>query len=345
MSDYEISEIDLKNATDDLYAQLNHNTNLMRRERLPDDPPVSLEETTQNFKTIPPFVGFKAWKACQPGSPEIIGFAAAIWLNTEENQHLVQMELDVLPEHRQRGLGRRLLRGIVDTARQQNRRLIVTHTNSRSPGGAAFLARVGAKRGLEAHTNQLDLNDLNRELVKKWLAEVPARAPGYELGFWDGEYPEEQIEAISELWELTNQQPLGDMEIEDSHYSPEMLRQMERNLFARGQKRWTYYVVDRESEMLVGYTELSWHPGRSHIRSQGMTGVFPEHRNQGLGRWLKAVMLARVLKEEPPVRFIRTGNANDNAPMLKINNALGFKPYYASTLWQLEVEKAAEYLS
>jgi len=76
-----------------------------------------------------------------------------------------------------------------------------------------------------------------------------------------------------------------------------------------------------------------------------MTGVFPQYRNQGLGRWLKAAMLERVLRERPEVKFVRTGNADSNAAMLKINNQLGFKPYIASALWQVELSKVQGYLN
>ena len=31
--------------------------------------------------------------------------------------------------------------------------------------------------------------------------------------------------------------------------------------------------------------------------------------------------------------------------MMKINNELGFKPYIADCVWQVETEKVAEYLS
>jgi GNAT superfamily N-acetyltransferase len=75
-----------------------------------------------------------------------------------------------------------------------------------------------------------------------------------------------------------------------------------------------------------------------------MTGVFPQYRKKGLGRWLKAAMLEKVLKELPQVKFIRTGNADSNAAMLRINNELGFKPYMADTLWQVELQKVFEYL-
>jgi len=76
-----------------------------------------------------------------------------------------------------------------------------------------------------------------------------------------------------------------------------------------------------------------------------MTGVFPQYRNKGLGRWLKAAMLDKVLKERPQVKYVRAGNADSNAVMLKINTALGFKPYTADALWQVELQKVLDYLN
>lgn len=66
--------------------------------------------------------------------------------------------------------------------------------------------------------------------------------------------------------------------------------------------------------------------------------MMAEHRGCGLGKWLKAAMLGRVLRERPEAKEIRTGNADSNAPMLAINHRLGFKPYFAGTKWQVEPE-------
>ena len=75
------------------------------------------------------------------------------------------------------------------------------------------------------------------------------------------------------------------------------------------------------------------------------TGVSPEFRGRGLGRWLKAAMLDRIVRERPGVKFVRTGNADSNAAMLGINRALGFTPYVSRCVWQLETEKALAYLA
>jgi hypothetical protein len=42
---------------------------------------------------------------------------------------------------------------------------------------------------------------------------------------------------------------------------------------------------------------------------------------------------------------VRTGNADSNAAMLKINTDLGFRPYQSDNVWQIEVERVKEYLA
>ena len=73
--------------------------------------------------------------------------------------------------------------------------------------------------------------------------------------------------------------------------------------------------------------------------------MLPEYRNHGLGRWLKAAMLAKVARERPLVRWVRTDNATTNAPMLKINEELGFRPYRGESVWQVDLEQVRAYLA
>jgi GNAT superfamily N-acetyltransferase len=258
---------------------------------------------------------------------------------------MVEFEIDVLPEFRRQGLARRLLALIVEVPRRENRRLMITNTNERVPAGAAFMERLGARKGMASHTNQLKIAELDRDLMRAWLARAPERAAGFELGLWEGTYPEADIQAIANLYEVMNTAPRDDLEVDDYHFTPEQIRQWENSMFARGNLRWTLHVREKSSGRFAGYTEVWWHPNRPAILNQFGTGIFPEFRNRGLGRWLKAAMLEKVLRERPQVQFVRTGNADSNAAMLKINNELGFKPYISRITWQVETERVEEYIS
>jgi mycothiol synthase len=343
-SNIQIHPFNTKEASQAEYASLNRHTNRLRHEYLPDDPPIPLEESIQELKHLPPFVEIKMWCAWDSNHGEIIAAGNVGLLRMEENQHLAQIDITVQPNYRRQGLGRQLLALLNEAAHADHRRLLLAQTYDRMPAGEAFMTRLSAQKGLEGHVNQLRMAELDHGLIERWLEQGRGHAAEFELGLWDGPYPEGQLAAVVQLVELTNQQPFGDIEIEDMHMTPEQLRQSEQQLFARGSQRWTFYIVEKMTGRFAGYTETVWNPNRPEILRQDMTGVFPEYRHKGLGRWLKAAMLYKVLKERPQVKYVRTGNADVNAAMLKINNELGFQPYMANALWQVDVDRVLTYL-
>lgn len=337
---FEIQDVDLKNLSETELQRLSDFNNTLRAERLPDDPPVGLEETRARLAHIPDFVEIRAWSVLD--DQKLIGNADFVILHMDTNQHLAQFSIDVRPEYRRRGIGRAFLETVVKAALEKNRTLLINHTSSRVPSGASFLERYGFTPGLESRVSQLDLKELAPALLEDWIAQSEERASGFELGFWDGPYPHEELPAITELMGVMNTAPRGDLEVEDFNWTPEMLRQLEDNIFGAGGKRITAYAKERATGRFAGFTEITYHPNRPQILNQGGTGVFPAFRNLGLGRWLKAATLQRVRQGLPDARFVRTGNATSNAAMLAINVALGFKPYFTHTDWQADTNTVLE---
>ena len=341
----EIRSFEIQAASEADYAALNQHSNLLRKERMPDDPPIPLEETIKELNNIPSYVDLKRWCVWDTFLNQVLAEGSVQLLKIEENKHLAQFDITVQPTLRRQGWGRKLLGLITGYAQAQDRRLLVAQTYDCILGGEAFMKRLGAQKGMEGHINQLRIADLDRQLLEDWLQRGQSLASEFELGIWEGPYPEQQLPAIAQLFELTNQQPFGELEIEDMHMTSDQIRQMDKLIFSRGSQRWTFYIVEKSTGKFVGYTETVWNPNRPELLNQDMTGVFPEYRKKGLGRWLKAAMLDKVVKERPQVKFVRTNNADVNAAMLKINNELGFYPYMAGTFWQVDISKVLAYLS
>ena len=338
-----IRPFDFVNATETEYRAMNTFENHMRAEKEPDDPPIPLSESIQGWRNMPDGEKVWAWTIWQ--DDETIVASAHIWINCVDNLHLAALELEVAPERRRQGLARQLLPLITERAALEGRRLLQADTYDHIPAGASFMQRLGAQKGLDGHVNQLRLAELDLGLLQQWQAQAMPLATDFELGLWCDAYPQEHLPAMAALaTTLYNSQPRDQLDEGDRVITPEDLRDDERYWAAKGTECWTFYLLERATGQFVGYTQVMWNANRPALLEQGMTGVYPAYRNRGLGRWLKAAMLDKVLSDRPQVQFVRTGNADSNAAMLKLNHALGFKPFVGGSIWQVETEQVAAYL-
>lgn len=339
----QIQPFDPKTGTDADWQAITALSNLRASIILPEDPPLTSEFIKQNWLSTPPIITDYHWFAWN-GDGELVGRGEVGFINMEENKHLGQVFLFVHPGWRRQGIGSQFLSLITQKALEYNRRLLIGNIFERDPDGQEFARKIGAEIGLATHTNQLKLTEVNLRLVRFWIERAPERACDYVLEFWEGPYPEEDIERAAVMVGAMNQAPTGDLDIDHFKYTPDLLRQIEAMYASQGVGRWTYVARHMPTGDLAGYTDILWQPAKPNIGFIDATGVLEQHQNHGLGRWLKAAMIEKILAEKPEVTLIRTGNADMNAPMLKINNELGFKPYQANSVVQVSLEKVAAYL-
>lgn len=94
-----------------------------------------------------------------------------------------------------------------------------------------------------------------------------------------------------------------------------------------------YWVAELDGE-LIGMSFLRYPPVRGHVWT-GFTGSHPEHRGKGVASAVKMETLAQAIALGVPL--VRTDNDERNAPMLHINEKLGYHsiPAWVSHLKRL----------
>jgi mycothiol synthase len=344
VGDVTIEEVDSAMLSDDDMRDLMAFWHVLDEEAHPEDPPQTFESVANEVRIKPSFVRNRTFFG-RDGSNAIVATAFAMWALTEDNQHLIDTSIRVRADHRRQGLGRALLARMIEAAEGGGRTTMVLRSTDRVPAGEAFARRIGAKLGLTQGMNRLVLAEADRELVRRWVDEGPRRAPGYSLVAIDGPYRDDLIEQIIDLSTVMNTAPREDLDQEDEIPTVEQAREMEAAHAQVHLERWYLAALHDASGQLVGWTEVGWVPDTPETVWQWGTGVRPEHRGHALGKWLKAVMLQRVLDERAGIIDIRTTNAESNDAMLGINHELGFRKLYTNLYWQVTVDRAKAYLA
>jgi mycothiol synthase len=330
-----VEELDPTSLDEATLAQLAELSTIEERELAPEDPPVAVAEEADDLRVLPTFEEVHLWAARDPDGG-LLGRASLSIEHREENQHLAEVSLVVRPESRRQGIGRRLLDAAVERARTAGRTTVIGWSAAGRDGAAAARA-VGAEIALVERISRLRTAELDRSLLEAWIARAPERAAGYSLVAWDDRCPDELLERFGAVMAVMNTAPRGDMDMEDEVFTPELIRDFQASMARKGTTIWTVAARHDASGELAGFTALFFPKHRPWHAEQGDTGVDPDHRNKGLGRWLKAVNLLRLLDERPEVQVVDTGNAATNEPMLNINVALGFRPLAEAETVQLKL--------
>ncbi len=253
----------------------------------------------------------------------------------DTNKHVLDIHIYVDEDHRRQGIGTNFLALVLKKARKINRSVIQGTADLES--GKIFCKRFGGIKTLDNFESYLFMKDVDWEMVRQWYEEGPKRAEGVTLEVFQ-DVPEKDIEEYCKIFsETLNQAPQG--ETEGRHITtPETRRKNEQRLKERG-AIWTTLISREKNGDISGLTEILFFDDTPTMLIQMLTGVRDKYRGRGVGKWLKAEMLRRIREMYPNVERIVTGNATTNAPMLSINNRLGFKTYRSATGYKFRVEE------
>jgi Predicted acetyltransferase len=260
----------------------------------------------------------------------------------------------VLPGFRGRGIGSALAARLEEAARADGRRRVVAY----APGSRLDGARLPAPTGFgsvsadDAATRFLRSRGYALEQVERFsrlalpvagLDDVLAAAlersgPDYRIHTWVDITPEGWIEDRALLdTRMSTDAPSAGIEEPEDVWDAQRVRDADARRPGDPRRHLVAAVEHVPSGRLVGYTVLSV-PAEAHRAvQQYATLVLREHRGHRLGMLLKLANLAHLERYAPGHPSVLTFNAEENRPMLDVNEAVGFTAIGYEGAWRKDL--------
>jgi GNAT superfamily N-acetyltransferase len=280
-----------------------------------------------------------AWLSCREGRDDyelvMLGAfvdgemwgAARVDHPLHDNLHSASLDVHVHPERQRRGIGRALAAVADDVARARGRRVMMSEAFApleEDSAGLLFGRALGFKPAIEDGMKVVDLHE-----TEPFWAELEARtAPrhrDYEIVTWQHTVPAQYVEDYCRLNELFfDEAPMGDLEVEPEKWDSDRVHKREEHHRRTGRHEFSAGAVAADGS-LVGLTEV-WVNQRVTWRGfQSGTLVDPQHRGHSLGLAIKLANHRQIRATYPDCRILLTGNADVNASMNAVNDALGYR--------------------
>jgi GNAT superfamily N-acetyltransferase len=255
-----------------------------------------------------------------------------------ENHHLARLEVRVLREQRRHGVGTALVEAAERIAAATGRRELAGMDET--PVRAGYVDAAGAfARSLGFTVAQrmvrrcidLPLDDEHAAALEQNPKAMPA---GYSLLTFADRWPDEYLGDRCELGRrMSTDVPAGEQEYDEEVWDAGRVRAVEASFAAQNRAKVTTAARHDASGRLIGFTEVAIPLGAPESAWQHDTLVMREQRGHGLGFALKVANLFAVAERHPAVRMINTWNAEENAPMIAVNEEMGFRVVAHSAYW------------
>lgn len=275
----------------------------------------------------------------------------------QDDQHLSFVNVSVHPEARSQGVGSALASAADAWVAATGRTVTIcwtAHAPEPEPGPGVVTAPTGSgripsdavdarfalHRGFEleqvVRASTLQVPETPSDVEHHRVEAAAAAGADYVVHTWVRTVPAEFHERLAVLWKrMSTDAPSAGIEVNEQRWDAERVA---AHLEEQAQARQQLFITAVEhvpTGVLAAFSELAI-PDFDEVDFgfQGDTLVIADHRGRRLGMLVKAVNLLALVRDRPKVRRIHTFNAEENAYMLAINVALGFRGAGVLATWQ-----------
>ncbi len=266
-------------------------------------------------------------------------------LPLRDNLGSAEVTVAVDPAQRRRGVGTAIVNAMAERGRAGGRAVlnsIVDAPIDRVADDASlwFGPKVGFEVMLSGNIRHLAV-PLEAGHLEELRAEVErARdASAYRVQTFEAPWPASYLEDQCALFRsMSTDEPHGDEGHEEEVWDADRVHENDALRVARGARYLIAVAEHRATGRLVACTELLLAADAPGQAWQMLTVVRPEHRGHRLGLAVKIANAAALTRQAPEVRLIITGNAAVNAPMIAVNEMMGFEIASEGNFWQKRLD-------
>lgn len=164
------------------------------------------------------------------------------------------------------------------------------------------------------------------------LAAARAGAPDYDLAAWEGPTPQPHRVGMRRMKEgMSTDAPGSGTLFDPEVWDDQRLTHFEAHVVDGGRTSRTVAAFHRASGEMAGFTSIF--VGSGDMAVQHDTYVLGDHRGHGLGLLMKLANLVELRAHHPGHPRLTTWNAEENRPMLAVNEATGFRAVSYDGVW------------